>query len=278
MAEEQEKLLIDEEETVQIKDLNRVSDVKNTDLLLLDDGVASSNAITYENFLKITKDKTFKGEGLSYFKGIIKSTIAEELANDKSFIEKIYTQIIDKLINNDYENISNLFSKIKSRLTDSISSATLSRYDDLLIMPNSSTIQKTPIPKQLLGVPSDFEYSRVTGTMLYSYEYKNKSITISWNSTDAVILIFNKYNDNEPIYLDIELDIRHTGSTYDVERANETGKALYLRYSDESTKNMVYEHTASVRRLSSTFPLYKGWYIQKRAYKSGNPIPDLLKL
>ncbi len=61
MAVDQEKLLIDEEETVQIKDLNRVNDVKDTDLLLLDNEVASSSAITYENFLKTTKDKTFKG-------------------------------------------------------------------------------------------------------------------------------------------------------------------------------------------------------------------------
>ncbi len=61
MAVDQEKLLINEEETVQIKDLNRVNDVKDTDLLLLDAGVASSNAITCENFLKTTKDKTSKG-------------------------------------------------------------------------------------------------------------------------------------------------------------------------------------------------------------------------
>ncbi|ACL34743.1 DUF685 domain-containing protein [Borreliella garinii] len=69
MAVDQEKLLIDKEETVQIKDLNRVNDVKNTDLLLLDDGVASSNAITYKNFLKTTKDKTFKGGGARLFQG-----------------------------------------------------------------------------------------------------------------------------------------------------------------------------------------------------------------
>ncbi|MCD2332795.1 DUF685 domain-containing protein [Borreliella americana] len=270
MAEEQEKLLIDEEETVQIKDLNRVSDVKNTDLLLLDDGVASSNAITYENFLKTTKDKTFKGEGLSYFKGIIKSTIAEELANDKSFIEKIYTQIIDKLINNDYENISNLFSKIKSRLTDSISSATLSRYDDLLIMPNSSTIQKTSVPKQLLGVPSDFTHGRsfTSGTTLYSYEYKNKAITIDMDNYGDVSLIFYKYNDNDPIYLDIDIDVEYN---------NTLGKSLYLRYSDETEKSLVYMHMDS-RGVSLRFPMYKGWYIQKRAYRSGNSVPVLLKL
>ncbi|MCR8910331.1 DUF685 domain-containing protein, partial [Borreliella burgdorferi] len=47
MADDQDKLLIDEEETVQIKDLNRVKIVNNNDLLLLDDGVASSNAITF---------------------------------------------------------------------------------------------------------------------------------------------------------------------------------------------------------------------------------------
>ncbi|WP_162532540.1 DUF685 domain-containing protein, partial [Borreliella garinii] len=52
MAVDQEKLLIDEEETVQIKDLNRANDVKDTDLLLLGDRVSSSNAIAYENFLK----------------------------------------------------------------------------------------------------------------------------------------------------------------------------------------------------------------------------------
>ncbi|EEH00284.1 conserved hypothetical protein (plasmid) [Borreliella finlandensis] len=96
---------------------NKVTTVNNTNLLLLDDGVASSNAITYENFLKTTKDKTFKGKGLSYFKEIIKSTIAEEPAADTSFVEKIYDKITNKLINNDSTNISNLFSKIKSRLT-----------------------------------------------------------------------------------------------------------------------------------------------------------------
>ncbi|MCD2386395.1 DUF685 domain-containing protein, partial [Borreliella burgdorferi] len=38
MADDQDKLLIDEQETVQIKDLNKVTTVNNTDLLLLDDG------------------------------------------------------------------------------------------------------------------------------------------------------------------------------------------------------------------------------------------------
>ncbi|WP_418906565.1 DUF685 domain-containing protein (plasmid) [Borreliella turdi] len=272
MALEQEKLLIDEAETVQIKDLNRVSDVKNTDLLLLDDGVASSNAITYENFLKTTKDKTFKGEGLGYFKEIIKSTIAEELAANTDFVEKIYTKIIDKLINNDSTNISNLFSKIKSHLTSSISSATLTKNDDLLIMPNSSTIQKTPVPKQLLGVPSDFSHGRsfAYGPTLYSYEYKDKSITIKMESSDTATLVFYKYNDNDPIYLDIELDVEHYRST--------STKALYLKYSDETEKSMVYEHSDAPRGLSIRVPMYKGWYVQKSAYQSGNSIPVLLKL
>ncbi len=61
MADDQEKLLIDKEETVQIKDLNKVTTVNNTDLLLLDDGAASSNAITFKNFLKTINHQTFKG-------------------------------------------------------------------------------------------------------------------------------------------------------------------------------------------------------------------------
>ncbi|XPC98205.1 DUF685 domain-containing protein (plasmid) [Borreliella japonica] len=273
MAGEEEKLLIDEEETVQIKDLNKVTTVNNTDLLLLDDGVASSNAITYENFLKTTKDKTFKGEGLGYFKEIIKSTIAEELAADEKFVEKIYANIIDKLIGNDSDKLSNLFSKIKSRLTSSISSATLSKYDDLLIMPSSSSIQKTPVPKQLLGVPSDFNYGRkfTYVSTLYSNEYKDKSITIKLeNNADNATLIFYKSDDDTPIYLDIELDVEHYSNT--------SNKALYLKYSDESEQNMVYEQSDAPRALSSRFPMYKGWYIQKRIYISGNPAPALLKL
>ncbi len=90
MADDQDKLLIDEQETVQIKDLNKVTTVNNTDLLLLDDGAASSNAITFKNFLKTVNHQTFKGEELGYFKEIIKSTIATELAADNDFIKSIY--------------------------------------------------------------------------------------------------------------------------------------------------------------------------------------------
>ncbi|WP_420025251.1 DUF685 domain-containing protein (plasmid) [Borreliella yangtzensis] len=270
MAADQEKLLIDEQETVQIKDLNKVTTVENDHLLLIDDGVASCNAITFKKFLETVKDKTFKGEGLDYFKEIIKSTIAEELAADTSFVEKIYTKTLDKLIGNDSDKLSSLFSKIKSRLTDSISSSTLSRSDNLLIM-SSSTIQKTPIPKQLLGVPYDYEYSgTASGNTLYPYEYKNKSIYIDMEYKSDVTLVFYKYNDNDPIYLDIEIHSEHHRSDY-------MPKMIYLRYSDESEKTILYEHTGS-QGSSTIFPLLKGWYVQKRRNRSGSPVPQLLKL
>uniref|UniRef100_UPI003BF5E8CA DUF685 domain-containing protein n=1 Tax=Borreliella afzelii TaxID=29518 RepID=UPI003BF5E8CA len=264
--------LIDEEETVQIKDLNKVTTVNNNDLLLLDDGVASSNAITFKNFLKTVKYQTFEGEGLGEFKEIIKSTIAEELAADEKFVEKIYANIIDKLIGNNSDKLSSLFSKIKSRLTDSISSATLSRSDDLLIM-SSSRIQKTPVPKQLLGVPYDFNCDRVStdGTRIYPSDYKNQAITVDMDHYSDVNLIFYKYNDDEPIYLDIEINLEYT------RRQRSAGESLYLRYSDESEKNMVYLHM-DAPAISLKFPMYKGWYIQKRTYRSGNPVPDLFKL
>ncbi|WP_151060858.1 DUF685 domain-containing protein [Borreliella turdi] len=270
MALDQEKLLIDGEETVQIKDLNRVNDVKNTDLLLLDDGVASSNAITYENFLKTTKDKTFKGEGLGYFKEIIKSTIAEELAADTDFVEKVYTKIINKLIKNDSTNLSNLFSKIKSQLTNSISSATLSESDSLLIMPDSSKILKTRVPKQLTGVPTNFSFSdSVSGSMLYPHEYESKQICIDMIDYDDVTIVMHKNTNDVPIYLDIELNIRHNDDS--------SNKILYLKYSDEAGKNMVYSHLKAVEGTCIRVPMYKGWYIQKRI-GSAYPIPVLLKL
>ncbi|WP_418909559.1 DUF685 domain-containing protein (plasmid) [Borreliella sinica] len=268
MAEGEEKLLIDEEETVQIKDLNKVTKVENTDLLLLDDGAASCNAITFKNFLKTVKDKTFKGEGLGEFKEIIKSTIAEELAADETFVEKVYSKIVDKLIDNDSDKLSNLFSKIKSRLTSSISSATLSRNDDLLIM-SSSTIQKTPIPKQLLGVPSDFSYEgKVSGSTIYPSSYEQKRTVIDFTDYQEVSLLFYKSFDNQIIYLDIELAIIH--------HYNET-KKLYLKYSDETERNLVYQHK-SYSDIDSRFPMYKGWYIQKRSYLSGSNVPYLMKL
>ncbi|WP_215537760.1 DUF685 domain-containing protein [Borreliella bavariensis] len=268
MTVDEEKLLIDEEETVQIKDLNKVTTVNNDDLLLLDDGVASSNAITFKNFLKTAQKNTFEGEGLGYFKEIIKSTIAEELAADEDFVKKIYANIIDKLIGNDSDKLSNLFSKIKSRLTDSISSATLSRNDDLLVM-SSSRIQKTPIPKQLLGVPSDFSFGgRVAGSTIYWSSYEQKRIVIDMESYNDVNLIFYKSYDDQIIYLDIELEIEHY--------YNETRK-LYLKYSDESEANLVYQHK-SYSDIESRFPIYKGWYMQKRSYLSGSQVPYLMKL
>ncbi|ACK75257.1 DUF685 domain-containing protein [Borreliella burgdorferi] len=270
MADDQDKLLIDEQETVQIKDLNKVTTVNNTDLLLLDDGAASSNAITFKNFLKTVNHQTFKGEELGYFKEIIKSTIATELAADNDFIKSIYDLIVDKLIENESSKLANLFTKIKSRLTDSISSATLSRSDDLLIM-SSSTIQKTPVPKQLLGVPSNLEYGGITSSdTLYSSDYENKVISINMKDNDDVTLIFYKSYDNSPVYLDIEIQVKINDNRMQK-------KSLNLQYSDETTYNWVYE-IAGPRGLFTRIPIYKGWYIQKRAYRYGDPVPDLLKL
>ncbi len=271
MADDQEKLLIDEEEIVQIKDLNKVTTVNNTDLLLLDDGAASSNAITFKNFLKTVNHQTFKGEELGYFKDIIKSTIATELAADNDFIKSIYDLIVDKLIENESSKLSNLFSKIKSRLTDSISSATLSRSDDLLIMPSSDTIQKTPVPKHILGVPSNFTYGSITrSTTLYPSDYENKAISINMEDNDDVTLIFYKNYDNDPIYLDIEIQVKINDNRMQK-------KSLKLMYSDEITYNWVYEITGP-RGLFTRTPIYNGWYIQKRAYMYGDSVPDLLKL
>ncbi|WP_215536686.1 DUF685 domain-containing protein [Borreliella bavariensis] len=267
MAGDEEKLLIDEEETVQIKDLNKVTTVKNTDLLLLDDGVASSNAITFTKFLETAQKNTFKGKGLGYFKEIIKPTIAAELAADEEFVKKNYANIIDKLIGNDSDKLSNLFSKIKSRLTDSISSATISRSDDLLIM-SSSNIQKTPIPKQLLGVPSDFNckprYEK--SSTIYWSDYSRQSITIDLETRSNVAILFYKSDDDGHIYLDIDLKIPHQDALL--------SKAITVRYIDETEIDIVYM-IDSANSISMIIPIYKGWYVQKRIYISGKPVPRL---
>ncbi|MCD2410265.1 DUF685 domain-containing protein, partial [Borreliella burgdorferi] len=159
----------------------------------------------------------------------------------------------------------------KSRLTDSISSATLSRSDDLLIMPSSDTIQKTPVPKHILGVPSNFTYGSITrSTTLYPSDYENKAISINMEDNDDVTLIFYKNYDNDPIYLDIEIQVKINDNRMQK-------KSLKLMYSDEITYNWVYEITGP-RGLFTRTPIYNGWYIQKRASLYGDSVPDLLKL
>lgn len=86
---------------------------------------------------------------------------------------------------------------------------------------------------------------------------------------DDVTLVFNKYNDNDPIYLDINIHAEHHGYS--------TTKMIYLRYSDESEKTILYEHTGP-NGTSTIIPLCKGWYVQKRRYISGSAVPNLLKL
>ncbi|ACO38503.1 conserved hypothetical protein (plasmid) [Borreliella burgdorferi 29805] len=272
MADYQEKLLIDEEEIVQIKDLNKVTTVNNTDLLLLDDGAASSNAITFKNFLKTVNHQTFKGEELGYFKEIIKSTIATELAADNDFIKSIYDLIVDKLIENESSKLSSLYRKIRSSLESDISSTTLSKDDYLLTLRLFGTIEKTPVPKQLLGLPSSFTYPdylyNTSGTTLYPRDYGGNSIAINMKRYNDVTLVCNKNLDDVPSYFDIDIDIEHSKNG---------SKSLYLRYSDESQKKLVYKHEGA-SSISIRVPMYKGWYIQKRAYISGNPVPALFKL
>ncbi|WP_215541003.1 DUF685 domain-containing protein [Borreliella bavariensis] len=271
MAGEEEQLLIDEEETVQIKDLNKVTTVNNDDLLLLDDGVASSNAITFKNFLKSVNHQTFKGEELGYFKEIIKSTIAEELAANTEFVEKIYNKITNKLIDNDSSKLSGLYYKIISYLESGLPSVTMAQLDHLLILSfSTNTLRKTPVPRQLLGLPSNYIPLRrkTYGTTLYPFQYLNESVIINMDDYGDVTLICHKSLDDVPTYLDIDIDIKHPSNGR---------KALYIKYSDESEKYLVYLHEGS-SSISIRVPMYKGWYVQKRRSGSGSPIPLFCKL
>ncbi|WP_210376726.1 DUF685 domain-containing protein, partial [Borreliella valaisiana] len=195
----------------------------------------------------------------------------EELAADTDFVEKVYTKIIDKLINNDSDNLSNLFSKIKSELTNSILTSTLTEHDELLIMYSSEIIQKTPVPKQLLGVPSDFSFGgSYNGIWLYPEDYTNKKRTIKMEDSDEINIVFHKNTDNKPIYLDIDLNIIHKNDS--------SNKLVYLKYFDESEKYLVYAHENAIKDLGILVPIYTGWYVQKRVMSSGIPVPYLAKL
>uniref|UniRef100_UPI00359C1A15 DUF685 domain-containing protein n=2 Tax=Borreliella afzelii TaxID=29518 RepID=UPI00359C1A15 len=150
-----------------------------------------------------------------------------------------YANIIDKLIGNDSDKLSSLFSKIKSRLTNSISSATLSRDDYFLVMPpSSSSIQKTPVPKQLSGIPYHFTYGykEVVSSRVYRSDYETSALIIHMEYNDNVTILFHKSGDDAPIYLDIDI--------YAKFRNNET-KSIYLQYIDDTQNRIIYQYTGA---------------------------------
>ncbi|AWG43345.1 hypothetical protein CR532_05300 (plasmid) [Candidatus Borreliella tachyglossi] len=267
------KLLVDEIDTIQIKDLNRVASVNNSDLLPVDDGIANLNAITFENFLKTVKDKTFRGEGLGEFKQVIKSTIASELANDDSFVNRVYSSILSKILNNQSSSISNLFSKIESELKRSIKAySKMSSSDKLLIMSSYNELQKVPPPKQIMGIPSSFTIQRASNKSryLYPYEYTRKSLILDLINNKEVTLMFDDDDRDEAVYLDIFLSVE-TG-TVDNERS------VYTKYSDETGKLKVFHlHSRNVKFMIS---LFSGWYMHERVpgTTAVGYVPLLLKI
>ncbi|AHH11892.1 Putative cytosolic protein (plasmid) [Borrelia coriaceae ATCC 43381] len=266
----------DQDDCIQIKDLNRLESVKNTDLLLLDDGISSCNAITFENFLKTTKEKTFKGEGLTYFKEIIKSTIATELQQDEDFINQVYSKILNKFLNDDSSSISNTYSKVKDKLGSGLSTYNLSK-DDYFVTSSYSSLQRAQIPEYLTGIPSGFTTtkSKTSSTSIYASSFKSQAYVLNMTSeysNQEVTLIFYDSDDDKPIYLDIYADITiNAGSTKYV-------KKVSLEYSNGSKKSTAYYYGAKNAYIDILCPVLRGWYIQKRGYLDGYKVPVLVKL
>ncbi|AHH03885.1 Putative cytosolic protein (plasmid) [Borrelia nietonii YOR] len=272
----EEKLLIDEEEFIQINNLNRVGDIQKTDLMLLDDGGSNCNAITYENFLKKTKDKIFKNEGLEYFKEVIKDTIATELLANENFINQAYNKVLEKLLNNANNGVYNISDKVRDRIIGNISSTTLTKNDKFVIM-NYSTLQKSPVPEYLTGIPSGFTTtkSKTTSSYIYPSYFKNQAYVLDMTSeysNQEVELLFYTSDDDNPIYLDITvaLTINASGTKY--------AKKVALKYTDSSQKSTAYYYGAMNAYVDILCPVLRGWYIQKRGYINGNRVPVLVKL
>ncbi|WAZ72750.1 DUF685 domain-containing protein (plasmid) [Borrelia miyamotoi] len=265
-----------QDDYIQIKNLNKLTQVENSHLLLIDDVNAGCNAITFENFLNTAKDKTFKGEGLNYFKDIIKSTIATELQQNDDFINQIYTKILNKFLNDDSSSISTTYSKVKDKLGSGLSTYTLSK-DNYFVTSNYSSLQRAQIPEYLTGIPSGFNSSRDRTSSSYIYESSLKSrsyildMTSQYSNQD-VTLVFYKSDDGKPIYLDIYVDATINASS------TKYTKVVNLKYSDESQKLMIFYRAAQNAFRDDYGPLFTGWYIQKRTYRSGNAVPILIKL
>ncbi|QBK64082.1 DUF685 domain-containing protein, partial (plasmid) [Borrelia miyamotoi] len=168
-----------QDDYIQIKNLNKLTQVENNHLLLIDDVNAGCNAITFENFLNTAKDKTFKGEGLNYFKDIIKGTIATELQQNDDFINQVYTKILNKFLNDDSSSISTTYSKVKDKLGSGLSTYTLSK-DNYFVTSSYSSLQRAQIPEYLTGIPSGFttSKSKTSSTYIYVSSLKNQAYVL----------------------------------------------------------------------------------------------------
>lgn len=284
MSNQEQDSVVRHDDTIEIKNLNRVSELKPTDLLVLDDGFSSCNAITLDNFRKDLHKKIFEGEGLPDFKQVIKDTIATELLTNDFFINQAYEKVITKLKNNESSVMDSILSKVTNKFKSNLPENNLNK-NHYFIGLYYSTLKKIPAPEYLTGISNNFSVTNTSTVRATSYDsseqfYRNTvhmsslkygryilefGSSSTSNNEEIVIQTESSYDD-KPIYLIVKVKAT-TNST------SQATKRVSLKYSYSSKRTLFL--LASVHGDTGfEANILKGWYIQKNV--SGAPL--LVKL
>ncbi|WKC79379.1 DUF685 domain-containing protein [Borreliella tanukii] len=133
----------EQQESVQIKDLNRKTKVNQSDLIPIDDIVEDTCAITYKHLLEQIQNDTFYNSEFQCFKKAIKDVISKELLENKEYIKTIYIKVISKLLelSTSPENIDfdTVFRKVKSTFISSLKHTNTKLPSNKISIYNSTT-------------------------------------------------------------------------------------------------------------------------------------------
>ncbi|WP_330730505.1 DUF685 domain-containing protein [Borrelia turicatae] len=304
MSNQEPEGVVKHDDTIEIKNLNKLTKLKPTDLLVLDDGFSSCHAITLDNFHKDLHTKIFLDDGdrKNDFKQVIKTLIANELLGDDNFINQIYSQVLTKFLKDDSSSISQTYNKVieklksnESSVMDTIISKVTSKFESNLPEDNLSkshhfiglhysSLKKIPVQEYLTGISNSFSASSTTTIRATSYNsdgyYRNTvymsslkygryvfdlGSTSTSNNEEIVIQTDSSYDDS-PIYLIVKVTARSNSTS-------QSNKEVSIKYS-YSSKRTLFKLSSVHGGTGFEANILEGWYMQKNV--SGTPL--LVKL
>ncbi|UPA18726.1 DUF685 domain-containing protein [Borrelia puertoricensis] len=305
MSTQAQESVVKHDDTIEIKNLNKVTKLEPTNLLVLDDGFSSCHAITLDNFHKDLHTKIFidDGDRKNDFKQVIKTLIANELLGDSNFINQVYSQVLTKFLNDDSSSISKTYSKVVEKLNnnessvmDSIISKVTNKFESNLPEDNLSkshyliglyysSLKKIPVQEYLTGISNSFSVSSTTTIRATSYNssddyYRNtvymsslkygryvfKLGSTSTSNHEEIIIQTDSSYDDTPIYLIVKVDAISNSTA-------QSNKEVSIKYS-YSSKRTLFRLSSVHGGTGFNGNILEGWYMQKNV--SGSPL--LVKL
>ncbi|AAT93769.1 MULTISPECIES: DUF685 domain-containing protein [Borreliella] len=190
---------------------------------------------------------TTKDLKLIQFEILIESL--KEVLAEKFEINQLKSNLINYLKINDFTNqFLSSFKSIPKKTFDAKNEQLVSCYQNGI-----PQIIDTPIWWQ--GKPYGFGglHTIVDDATILEFQYKNKATTIVLKNKSSTSIIIDEEHKENYIYLQIDIEIRHSSSTED------HNKQFYLQFSKSSAKILIVSFSSQNMPTLKT-PIYNGWY------------------